>query len=220
MNRADHRRLSWVLSGTTACALGAVTLQGLGIGNAISWGDTIVAPAPLLPATKITPLPAPIGQAYEQVWRRNLFSPTRQADQAHAQAEEDPMSGYTLTGVILSGSLHIALLTDPSGKGHSIISGHTLPHTDWTLTSVERREAHFSADGRDVSLAMHKSSYPEGPPAIPGGPADRGSRSQGSGEPAGSGNTPTSSQDAGADARANAADGHSVPQLPPLPPGM
>ena len=243
MHRIDHRRLHWVLGGASVLSLAAVTLQGLGIPSVAdigaASGSTSGAPSGVgridasgtshrpdmtsLEAEQnaLSPLPVPISpDRFAQVWHRNVFSASRVPDVHRNQQAEAPMSGYTLTGVILSGALRIALLTDPAGKGYSVLIGHALPHTAWRLSAVDRRAAHFDVDGQDVTLPLRKTPYAMGPSAIPGGPADRSDMHRDSDSDAGSSQQSASNDALGATQPRGDQRQTGTPGLPPLPPGM
>lgn len=232
MNRADHLLLNRLLGTSTVLALGALIAAWSGVGQQVDWqtsaadgstGGSTSTPFGLPRMVSVAP-PTPIdAESYAQVWRHNLFSPSRIADPQRGDTGDDPLSGYALTGVILSGSLHIALLTDPAGKGYSIVPGHPLPHTEWTLRNVDRHEAHFEADGRDVTLPMRKTPPPSGPPAVPGG-GDRPNSGpdNATGKPDGltGPNGFNGSNGSGSSETPPAGTASGTPSLPPLPPGV
>ncbi len=239
MNRADHLLLNRLFGACAVIALDALIAVWLGAGQQIDWRtsatDTTASsgtsPSPFaLPRMAKLAAPEPIdAETYAQVWRHNLFSTSRVADPQRGDTGDDPLSGYALTGVILSGSLHIALLTDPAGKGYSIVPGRALPHTEWTLRDVDRHEAHFEGDGRDVTLTMRKTPPPVGRPAVPGG-GDRpnagpegtdgsnGANSGANNGANGGANAPNSPN--GFDAPASSGTSSGQVSLPPLPPGV
>ncbi|MEO5811865.1 MAG: hypothetical protein ABIU96_00405 [Rhodanobacter sp.] len=155
MNAADQRRLTPLLIVlTTALAAGGLVLLS-GAGSGARWGPPRVAAA-LPAATSPVKLPQSIPlQQFALVWTKPLFSPNRKPMTRVADGGST-LGDLTLTGVVLTPDLHMALLQDRNGdKQLRLREGQALPDGSVTLVEVRARSALFdSAAGRtELKLA-------------------------------------------------------------------
>ena len=155
MNAADQRRLTPPLIAlTTALAAGGLVLLS-GVGSGAHWAPpraVAALPAPTSPANLPQAIPL---QQFALVWTRPLFSPNRKPI-AHVTDGGSTLGDLTLTGVVLTPELHMALLQDRKGeKQLRLREGQTLPDGSVTLVEVRARSALFdSATGRtELTLA-------------------------------------------------------------------
>jgi general secretion pathway protein N len=154
MNAADQRRLTpWLalIVGTLAALL---TALALGIGRGVEWLPPLEAQHSSATVTSSElPNPPPL-EAYANTWQQPLFSPDRQVDQkVAAPGQPTFLTGYVLTGIILTDSLQLALLKDTAGKSISVVKGKPLPN-GWTLESVQANKATFVSGERRQSLPL------------------------------------------------------------------
>jgi len=148
MNAAQQRRLTPVLAGV-AVLLGVLLLLLLGgVGRGTHW--TAARPlSPLPPASRADlPQAAPL-QQFSVVWNKPLFNPDRKPV-AHASEGGSNLGDLTLTGIIITPGLRMALLHDKNGDREiRLRQGESLPDGSVTLVEVQQRSAVFdSAAGR------------------------------------------------------------------------
>lgn len=186
MNAAAQRRLTPAL-GTIAAVFGIVLLLLLlGVGRTVSWGAPRAA-APL-PETHDQGLPPPVPLAqFSAVWQQPLFSPDRKPSLRTASGGAS-LGDMQLTGIIVTPSLHMALLHDKSGDHEvRVRQGETLPDGSWRLVELKPRAAVFeSASGRtELELpAGAPIDMPKNTPAPPA-PAQAANNNQPSPAPGG-----------------------------------
>ncbi|GGA12868.1 general secretion pathway protein GspN [Dyella caseinilytica] len=158
MNAAAQRRLTPVF-GATVAVFGVVLLALLlGAGKGVAWDPPRETPAP--PAVHNVALPAPPSlQSYAQSWEHPLFSADRKPIvSSGGDAGGVNLGDLQLTGIILTPSLHMALL-GPAHQDNSkgaddgqevrVREGASLPDGSWKLIKVLPRSAIFaSASGR------------------------------------------------------------------------
>ncbi|MDE1168090.1 MAG: general secretion pathway protein GspN [Pseudomonas sp.] len=92
-------------------------------------------------------------------WQQPLFSPQRAADVAAAGGKASDLAGFTLTGVMLNGDLHVALLRDSSGHTVRVHQGQALAN-GWTLQQLDPLEAQFGLQGQTRSLRLPAPRLP------------------------------------------------------------
>lgn len=182
MNAAAQRRLTPLLGGAAAIA-GMLLLATLaGVGRQVAWGPPRPAvPLPATPAQGL-PVPRPLGE-FAAVWTQPLFSPDRKPV-LHAAGGGASLGDLSLTGIILTPTLHLALLREKDGDHEvRVREGEALPDGSWTLAELKPRAAVFaSASGRtelvlpagapiDAPKADSAAASPAPPPpAAPGMP--------------------------------------------------
>jgi general secretion pathway protein N len=154
MNAAGQRRATPVLC-ALALVLGAVfVLLASGVGSTPHW-DAPRAAAPLPPPARPAHLPRALPlQQFALVWQKPLFSPDRRP-LAHAADGGSSLGDLTLTGVILTPTLHMALLHDRNGDRQVRLRvGERLPSGDLTLVEVRARSALFDTPSGRTELKL------------------------------------------------------------------
>lgn len=155
MNAADQRRLTPLLVVLTAALAAGVLVLLSGVGSGAQWGPprpVAALPAPTNPVNLPQPIPL---QQFSLVWTKPLFSPNRKPI-ARVADGGSTLGDLTLTGVLLTPELHMALLHDRNGnKELRLREGQALPDGSVTLVEVLPRSALFdSAAGRtELKLA-------------------------------------------------------------------
>lgn len=172
MNAAAQRRLTPILGGV-AIFFGVLLLVFLaGVGRGTQWGPPRAA-TPLPPAhDQGLPPPKPLAQ-FAAVWQQPLFNPDRKPSMRTASGGAS-LGDMQLTGIILTPSLHMALLHDKSGDREvRVREGDSLPDGSWRLAELKPRSAVFeSAGGRTqldlpagAPIDMPKAATSSGAPA-------------------------------------------------------
>ncbi len=164
MNAAGERRLTPALA--VLCVGFAIVLAAefAGAGRAETWHSPAAADA--LPTTAGAPqvLPPPIPLAeHAEIWKRPLFSTDRKPLAVVSSAGAGGNLGdLSLTGIIMTPTLHMALLRDPKGGELRVREGAASPDGHWTLKSIAPREATFDDGGQSRQLAL-TSAAPAAP---------------------------------------------------------
>lgn len=153
MNAAAQRRLTPILGGV-AVTFGVLLLVLLaGVGRGVTWGAE--RPAPPLPPTHDKGLPPPIPLAqFSAVWMQPLFANDRKPA-LHAAAGGASLGDMSLTGIILTPALHMALLRDKSGDHDvRVRQGEMLPDGSWRLVELKSRAAVFESGSGRTELQL------------------------------------------------------------------
>ncbi|BFI97379.1 MAG: hypothetical protein RSP_28890 [Rhodanobacter sp.] len=149
MNAASQRRLTPLL-GLLALLLGALWLALLlGYGRGVHWDAPRAAPpSPVSGHPASLPTPKPLAE-FAPVWQQSLFSPDRKPE-AHAANGGSSIGDLSLTGIILTPQLHMALLHDKNGDRElRLREGQSLPDGSLRLIEVKPRSVILdSAQGR------------------------------------------------------------------------
>jgi general secretion pathway protein N len=129
-------------------------LLASGVGSTPHW-DAPRAAAPLPPPARPANLPRALPlQQFALVWQKPLFSPDRRP-LAHAADGGNNLGDLTLTGVILTPALHMALLHDRNGDRQIRLRvGERLPGGDLTLVEVRARSALFDTPSGRTELKL------------------------------------------------------------------
>ena len=159
MNAAAQRRLTPVVAATVA-VFGILLLSLLfGVGRGVQWDPPRVTPS--LPAPHNVALPSPPAlNSYAQVWEHPLFSSDRKPIVTNGGSEGVSLGDLQLTGVILTPTLHMALLGPAHGtKGDDgeevrVREGATLPDGNWKLIQVLPRSAIFASSSGRTELKL------------------------------------------------------------------
>ncbi|QNJ99759.1 general secretion pathway protein GspN [Dyella telluris] len=174
MNAAAQRRLTPVLG--VVATLFAVLLLVLvaGVGRGVSWGPS--RPTQPLPAAHDQGLPPPVPLAqFSAVWMQPLFNNDRKPTM-HAASGGASLGDMSLTGIILTPALHMALLRDKSGEHEvRVREGDALPDGSWRLVELKPRAAVFESGtgrtqlelpaGAPIDAPKPDGSTPPNPPA-------------------------------------------------------
>lgn len=153
MNAADQRRLTPVLAGL-AVALGAgVLLLAAGVGRGVHWDPpALTAPLPA-PAAAGAAAGVPL-QQFALVWQKPLFNPDRQP-LVRAVEGRSSIGDLTLTGVIMTPTLRLALLHDRNGNRElRLHEGEASADGSVTLVEVRPRSAVFDSPSGRVELQL------------------------------------------------------------------
>jgi general secretion pathway protein N len=157
MNAAAQRRMTPVFGAAVAVFGIALLALLLGMGKGVAWNSPRETPA--LPPVHNVTLPAPPAlESYAQTWDHPLFSSDRKPIVSSGGASGGVSLGdLQLTGVILTPTLHMALLgpahsdsnKDDESQEVRVREGASLPDGSWKLIKVLPRSAIFaSASGR------------------------------------------------------------------------
>lgn len=180
MNAAAQRRLTPLLGGVAALFGVLLLLLLAGVGRQVRWGAP--RPAERLPETHDQGLPPPVPLAqFSPVWTQPLFNPDRKPSLRTASGGAS-LGDMQLTGIILTPTLHMALLRDKSGEHEvRVRQGEALPDGSWRLVELKPRSAVFeSTTGRtaldlpagapiDVAKPDANASNGNPPPSPPAG---------------------------------------------------
>jgi general secretion pathway protein N len=154
MNAASQRRLTPVLTGIVV-VLGIVLLALMsGLGRTVQW-DKPRPPAVLPPPSDAANLPTPLPlQNFALVWQKPLFTPDRKPIARIADGGTS-LGDLSLTGIILTSGLHMALLHDKNGDRQiRLHEGEALPDGSVKLIEVRPRSALFDASGGRPELKL------------------------------------------------------------------
>lgn len=140
---------------------------GLLLGGAVHTPDWLSPPVPGNSAYHDKPLhEAPMAsvESLSNTWKTPLFSPDRSPDSAlrQADAQASSLTGLTLTGVIINGSVRVAFVKQSGGPMVKVRQGDSLPN-GWVLERLDPLQATFSFDGRSQVLRLSAPRLP--PPA-------------------------------------------------------
>lgn len=155
MNAADQRRLTPLLIVLTAGLAAGMLVLLAGAGTGVRWDPPRAVAALRAPTSPVSlPQALPL-EEFAVVWTKPLFSPNRKPI-AHVADGGSTLGDLTLTGVLLTPDLHMALLEDRKAeKQLRLREGQALPDGSVTLVEVRARSALFdSAAGRtELKLA-------------------------------------------------------------------
>ncbi|WP_233840784.1 general secretion pathway protein GspN [Dyella sp. 2HG41-7] len=186
MNAAAQRSLTPML-GIVVAGFGVVLLSLLfGAGRGVSWDPP--RPAPPLPTARAVTLPVPPPlPTYAKVWDHPLFAADRKPIVTSGGGTEGVSLGdLQLTGIILTPTLHMALLgpanakPDDTSQQVSVREGAVLPDGNWKLIQVLPRSAIFASPTGRTELKLpagapiDQQAMPSSAPA----PAENASREQ------------------------------------------
>ncbi len=159
MNAAAQRRLT-PLGAAAVAVFGLLLLLLLfGVGRSVQWDPPHTAPP--LPAGHNVVLPSPpLLDSYAQVWQHPLFSSDRKPIVTNGGSEGVSLGDLQLTGVILTPTLHMALLGpthDVKGDESQEVrvrEGASLPDGNWKLIKVLPRSAIFASSSGRTELKL------------------------------------------------------------------
>jgi general secretion pathway protein N len=160
MNAAAQRRLTPVF-GATVAVFGVLLLSmWFGVGRGVQWDPPRGTPS--LPAAHPVALPTPPPlPTYAQVWEHPLFSADRKPIvSSGGDSGGVSLGDLQLTGIILTPSLHMALLgpnKDTKGDDSQEVrvkEGDNVPDTSWKLIKVLPRSAIFASSSGRTELSL------------------------------------------------------------------
>ena len=154
------RPLEWALLGTATLLASTIALVLSGSLHSPDWlpvpaqGDRTGRVAPVHEAPKASI------DSLSNTWKTPLFSTDRSPDIAVRQnAQAASLAGMSLTGVIIDGSMRVALLKQSGGKPLKIRQGDRLPN-GWTLELLDPMQATFTLNGRSEVLRLPAPRLP------------------------------------------------------------
>lgn len=154
------RPLEWTLLGTATLLAASIALVLSGSLHSPDWLPVPAPRTPTGPATPVHEAPKASLDSLSNTWKSPLFSTDRSPDIAVRQnAQATSLAGLTLTGVIIDGSLRVALLKESGGKPLKVRQGDRLPN-GWTLEQLDPMQATFSLDGRSQALRLPAPRLP------------------------------------------------------------
>ncbi|MCQ2990614.1 general secretion pathway protein GspN [Pseudomonas tremae] len=149
------RPLEWALLACAALLAALIALIFSGAAHSPGWLPE-QAPRNLTDQkAQIHSAPSATLDSLANTWKTPLFSPDRSPDTAvrKTDVQASSLAGLTLTGVIMDGSLRVALLKQASGPALKVRQGARLPN-GWTLERLEPTEATFKLDERTQVLRL------------------------------------------------------------------
>ncbi|RMR05537.1 general secretion pathway protein GspN [Pseudomonas syringae group genomosp. 3] len=148
------RPLEWSLLALAALLAGLIALVLSGAAHSPDWLPEQAPRNPLDQKAQVHIAPSATLDSLANTWKTPLFSPDRSPDAAVRKAEQaTSLAGLTLTGVIMDGSLRVALIKQASGPALKIRQGDRLPN-GWTLDRLEPTQATFKLDERTQILRL------------------------------------------------------------------
>ncbi|MGY2376514.1 hypothetical protein ACW9IB_18615 [Pseudomonas sp. SDO524_S393] len=151
------RPLEWGLLGLAAGlgVLMAVILSSLG--DEPQWLPEPTGEAPVSARVQVAPS-VPL-QALATTWQAPLFSPDRSPDRLSGKAQATRLANLTLSGIMITGNLQMAMLKQADGKTLTLRLGQTLPN-GWRLEHLTPQSARFALDGRSQTLGLYAKRLP------------------------------------------------------------
>ncbi len=152
------------------CAVGVLVLLWLlilyGFGSQMKWPE--IKPSLLFPATALPSVresePPPSLKQYAKVWSDPLFTPGRVPDSLNVAPEPvrlvPPLTGYVLTGVIITQQLSVALLKANTGEVLSLKKGQLLPN-GWRLDQINERQVELIYEQNRRTLEIVTPKLPK-----------------------------------------------------------
>ncbi|SFI92071.1 MULTISPECIES: general secretion pathway protein GspN [unclassified Pseudomonas] len=151
------RPVEWGLLGLSGLlgVLMAVILSSLG--DEPQWLPE--APARAHPAPRVQGLPSVPLDNLAATWQAPLFSPDRSPDRVVGKAQVSSLAHLTLSGIMITGNLQMAMLKQVDGPLLTVRLGQTLPN-GWRLEHLTPQSARFSLDGRTQTLSFYAKRLP------------------------------------------------------------
>lgn len=167
MNAASQRQLTPILA-VAALLLAALWLALLaGLGRGVHWNaPRAAAPLPVTSHGAGLPPPLPLAQ-FEPVWQQSLFSPDRRPEM-HAASGGSSLGDLSLTGIILTPQLHMALLHDKTSNHElRLREGQSLPDGSVSLIEVRPRSVILDSPQGRTELKLPAGAPIDGAKAAP-----------------------------------------------------
>ncbi|AZE62084.1 MULTISPECIES: general secretion pathway protein GspN [Pseudomonas fluorescens group] len=151
------RPLEWSLLGLAGLLglLMAVILSS--IGDEPRWLPA--APVPAQPSVSVQAAPALALQDLAATWQTPLFSPDRRPDRVMGKVRVASLANLTLSGIMITGNLQMAMLKQADGPALTVRLGQTLPN-GWRLEHLTPQYARFALDGRTQTLSLYGKRLP------------------------------------------------------------
>ncbi|KAF2411113.1 hypothetical protein ACMSI6_15425 [Pseudomonas antarctica] len=151
------RPLEWGLLGLAGLlgVLMAVILSS--IGDEPQWLPEPAARAHPSVSVKVAPS-VPL-ESLAATWQAPLFSPDRSPDSMVGKARVASLANLTLSGIMITGNLQMAMLKQTDGRPLTVRLGQTLPN-GWRLEHLTPQYARFALDGRTHTLSLYAKRLP------------------------------------------------------------
>lgn len=158
------RPLEWGLLGLAGLlgVLMAVILSS--IGDEPQWLPEPVARAH--PAVSARVAPSVTLDSLAATWQTPLFSPDRSPDSVVGKARVSSLANLTLSGIMITSNLQLAMLKQADGRPLTVRLGQTLPN-GWRLEHLTPQYARFALDGRTQTLNLYAKRLPPPSPRPP-----------------------------------------------------
>ena len=151
------RPLEWGLLGL-AGLLGLLMLVILSsIGDQPQWLPE--APLHTQPPADVQAAPRVALQDLAGTWQTPLFSPDRRPDRVVGKTRVASLANLTLSGIMITGNLQLAMLKQADGPALTVRLGQTLPN-GWRLEHLTPQYARFALDGRTQTLSLYGKRLP------------------------------------------------------------
>lgn len=151
------RPLEWGLLGLSGLlgVLMAVILSS--IGDEPQWLPD--APTRAHPTAQVQVAPSVPLEHLAATWQAPLFSPDRSPDRVVGKAQVTSLANLTLSGIMITGNLQMAMLKQADGRALTVPLGQALPN-GWRLDHLTPQSARFSLDGRTQTLSFYAKRLP------------------------------------------------------------
>ncbi len=117
------------------------------------------------PSAKVQVAPSVPLQSLAATWQAPLFSPDRSPDRTVENPQASSLVNLTLSGIMITGNLQMAMLKQANGRPLTVRLGQTLPN-GWRLEHLTPQYARFVLDGRTQTLNLYAKRLPP-PPTRP-----------------------------------------------------
>lgn len=151
-----------VLTGIAAALGLGIAIIACGVGNSPEWLPEQALNHQADERAKALVAPTVTLQNLATSWQTPLFSTDRSPDRSTAHVVSN-LTGLTLTGVLITDELRIAMLKREGGVPLNVHQGQALPN-GWTLETLTPTHATFSSQGRTQRLSLHALRLP--PPSL------------------------------------------------------
>ncbi|MGY2414308.1 hypothetical protein [Pseudomonas pergaminensis] len=111
------------------------------------------------PSTTVQVAPTVALENLAATWQAPLFSPDRSPDRVVGKAQVTSLANLTLSGIMITGNLQMAMLKQVDGPLLTVRLGQALPN-GWRLDHLTPQYARFSLDGRTQTLSLYAKRLP------------------------------------------------------------
>ena len=127
------------------------------IGDAPRWLPDAPVHAP--PSFQVQAAPTPALQDLAGTWQAPLFSPDRRPDREVGKTQVASLANLTLSGIMITGNLQMAMLKQAGGPTLTVRLGQALPN-GWRLEHLTPQYARFALNGRTQTLSLYGKRLP------------------------------------------------------------